>query len=576
MIKNIKLIFSVFEKKQKRKIAYLSFVLLLDAFVELIGISAILPFIQAMLQPDELVKNVYIHEIMKRFHINNDQLFIIIAVCIMIVYVLKNCFLMYMYSLQYRFSCYGKRDLSNRFMKCYLRQDYSYHIMHNSAEMMRDISQDVEMFYNTVLNYLQLYTELVVALIIVIFLIFTDVVISMGVAIALSFMIFFFVGKYKKTLIRYGEDRRYYQYKMTQYMQQGFGGIKEIKISNQEDFFLDSYEEANKKYANSYCWNLILNILPKPVMEALCVVGIMIVVCVKIVMQTNRIEFISTLAVFAVAAFKLLPSVNKISAYISNIYYHGVVIPAIVENVRNIEKQEKELNNMHINGEFLFKEAIELKHVSFCYPGIDKNVFSDVSLTIHKNESVAFIGPSGSGKTTIIDVILGLLVPQSGEVLVDSVPISNNLILWRKKIGYIPQTIYMLDDSIRNNVVFGYPVEEGDEAIWEALEDAQIKEFVKNLPDGLDTMIGESGVRLSGGQRQRIGIARALYKKPEVLVLDEATSALDVETEKAVMESVDYLHGKLTLVVIAHRLSTIENCDTIFEVKDGYVTQNSK
>ena len=573
MLKKIKVMFSVFDRRQKGKIVYLTFILLMDAFVELLGVTAILPFIDAILQPEILTGKPIVRDIMDRFSLDVDHLIVAIAIAIIIIYILKNLFLLYMSNLQYKFSYYGKRDLGNRFMKCYIRQDYSFHLKHNSAEMMRDISGDVDMFYTTVLNFMQLITEMVIAAVLIAYLFVTDILITIGVACALSFMLLFFMGSYKKTLVRLGEERRHYQYKMTQGMQQGFGGIKEIKIANQEDFFVNEFADANNRSSEALRKNVFLNAVPKPVMEALCIAGLMTVISIKILNGTERTSFVSTLAVFAVAAFKLLPSVNKISGYIGNVFHNGVVIDTVADKVRKIEELEKQEKEADKSGRFVFNSAITLKDLTYRYPETDVDILRDVSLEIQKNESVAFVGPSGAGKTTSVDVILGLLIPSTGQVCVDNRDIMEDVAAWRRLIGYIPQTIYMLDDTIRNNVTFGEKRGEGDDEVWHALEEARLADFVRSLPEGLDTMIGEAGVRISGGQRQRIGIARALYRRPEILVLDEATSALDTETEKAVMESIEDLQGKLTMIIIAHRLSTIEHCDKVYEVKDGTITR---
>jgi len=573
MKNKIRLMFSIFDKKQKLKIAYITFILLIDAVVELLGVTAILPFIDAVTQPDNLVEKPYIKWIMGRFALDVNSLIVVIAIGIIIIYILKNVFLLYITNLQLKFSYYGKRELSNRFMRCYIRQDYTYHLKHNSAEMMRDISNDVDMFYSTVLNFMQLVSELVVSFVLIAFLLIKDFFITVGVAVSLCFMVVFFIGKYKKTLVQLGKDRRYYSFKTTQYMQQGFGGIKEIKISNQEEFFIGEYADANNKNAEAIRKNVFLNAVPKPVMEALCIAGLMLVISIKVMGNADKSTFVGTLAVFAVAAFKLLPSVNKISSLLGNIFHTGVVIPTVVDKYKLLGELEAVDNDSLISEKSMtFSKGIEVRELTYRYPDTDRDILRGVNFDIEKNTSVAFIGPSGAGKTTTVDVILGLLNPASGKVLVDGVDIAGNISAWRHYIGYIPQNIYMLDDTIRNNVSFGM-ADTDDDKVWHALEEAQLADFIRTLPDGLDTMIGEAGVRISGGQRQRIGIARALYRNPELLVLDEATSALDSETEKAVMESIEHLQGKMTMIIIAHRLTTIEHCDHVYEIDNGCVTK---
>lgn len=577
MINKIYKMIAVFNSRQKRQLVGLTFIILIQAMLELVGVSIILPFIDCIMQPETLLANPYISMVLKAFHLSQNSLIIYICVAIICIYIIKNLFLIFLTNIQYKFSYYGKRDLSNRFMKCYLYQDYNFHLVHNSAELMRDISSDTNMFYTTVLNFVQLISEMVICVVLVGYLLLQDTLITIGVAVSLSLMLLFFMGNYKKVLVSLGNQRRYYTYKMTQSMQQGFGGIKEIKISNKEDFFLQEFSDANKKNAEAERRNVFLNAVPKPVMESLCITGLMLVIAVKIALGVDSSAFIKTLAVFAVAAFRLLPSVNKISGYIGNILHNGVVIEEVHTKEKQIRQMEQEISQSVYEVPIEFREKISVENLIFKYPEAENNVLENVSLDIYKNQSVAFIGPTGAGKTTLVDLILGLLEPTEGRVLVDTHDISESLYHWRELVGYIPQNIYMLDDTIRNNVLFGTEASAKDEdAVWEALREAQLDEFVRTLPEGLDTMIGEAGVRLSGGQRQRIGIARALFRKPQVLVLDEATSALDNNTETAVMEAVEHLQGKLTIIIIAHRLTTIRNCDVIYEVCDKNVVRKEK
>ena len=312
--------------------------------------------------------------------------------------------------------------------------------------------------------------------------------------------------------------------------------------------------------------------IPKPVIETLCICGLLGAIAIKFWWRgANITYFVPIISVFAVAAFRLLPSFNRITEYIGNIMYEKSAINSVYADLKEVD----ELNAMkkEADGEqraITFDRAIDIQNLSFAYPGTDKYVLKNLNLCIEKKSSVAFIGQSGAGKTTLADIIMGLLEPSEGNVYVDGNSIYDNLRGWHKVIGYIPQTIYLMDDTIRNNIAFGLEKDEIDEKKLEhAVEQAQLTELIAGLEEGLDTQIGEMGIRLSGGQRQRIGIARALYHNPEILVLDEATSALDNETEKAVMDAIEALHGKMTLIIIAHRLSTIKNCDYVYEIGNG-------
>ena len=540
----VKSVLKVFDGKQKRKLVGMMFLILINSGVSLLGVSVLSPFITAVMNPEELLKNDIIRSVYDGFHMQNtNQLITLLSVLIIIVYIAKNAFIIFINNMLYCFSYYGKREMQDRMMKYYISRDYTFFLNHNSAELMRDI--------NTLL--------------------------TLGVAFAMVVMVFIFMKKLRRTLARFGDDRRKYNANILQCMQQAFGGIKEIKIANREAYFEGEFVKQNGLYTYVIKQNSFLSSIPKPIMEALCITGLMAAIIVRInATSTSPEQFVGTLAVFAAAAFALLPSANKMSEYLGSIIHNGVVIHKIGEEyaaIRDMEIQtEKEENYKKVT---LDKE-IKVEDMTFHYPDTEDAVLAHVNVTIPKNKSVAFIGPSGAGKTTMVDLILGVLKPQAGKITVDGMDIKESYRGWHDKIGYIPQTIYMLDDTIRNNIAFGKVKSIDDAEIWAALKQAQLDEFVKSLDEGLDTMIGEAGVRLSGGQRQRIGIARALYRRPEVLVLDEATSALDTETEAAVMEAIDSLQGKMTMLIIAHRLSTIKNCDMVYQVEGGSVTRKEK
>ena len=566
----VKSVFKVFDGKQKRKLFGMAFLILINSGVSLLGVSVLLPFIQAVTAPEELLANRYVAAFYEWMGMENpNELITAIAIGIVIVYLAKNAFIIFMNNMQYRFSYYGKREMQDRLMKYYISKDYTFFLNHNSAELMRDINNDPEMFYAAVLNMLQLAAELCTSTILIIFLVVTDPIITLGVALAMMLMVLLFMKKLKRTLARFGDERRKYNANIIQCMQQAFGGIKEIKIANRESYFEEEFRKQNGLYTYVIKQNAFLSSIPKPVMEALCIAGLMITIAVRINMtESDPTHFVGVLAVFAAAAFYLLPSANKMSEYLASIIHNGVVI----HKYKKIRDLEIDLSEERDYPAMALEREIRVNDMTFTYPEMEEPVLSHVNVTIPKNSSVAFIGPSGAGKTTMVDLILGVLKPQEGQITLDGVDISTSYRGWHDKIGYIPQTIYMLDDTIRNNIAFGKKEGINDEDVWAALRQAQLDEFVESLEEGLDTVIGEAGVRLSGGQRQRIGIARALYRKPEVLVLDEATSALDTETEAAVMQAIDSLQGKMTMLIIAHRLSTIKNCNIVYKVENGSVT----
>ena len=312
--------------------------------------------------------------------------------------------------------------------------------------------------------------------------------------------------------------------------------------------------------------------IPKPIMETLSITALMIAIILKLLSGTQMSSFMTTISVFAIAAFRLLPSFNRITGYVSVIIFNFPAFEAVYQDLKRVDELlgTSYLTTQDAKEALPLKEKIQIQNLSYKYPEGEDFVLRDVNISIPKNKSIALVGPSGAGKTTLADLILGVLEPTKGNILIDETDAFAHLTAWQKNVGYSPQTIYLMDDTIRNNIIYGAEAAD-EERLMKAVEEAQLKEFIESLSEGLDTEVGERGIRLSGGQRQRIGIARALYSNPEVLVLDEATSALDNETEKAVMDAIDSLSGSKTLIIIAHRLTTVENCDIKYEVKNGGV-----
>lgn len=564
----------IFDKKQKLKAALLFLVIIIGAFVELVGVSAVLPFISAVLSPEQILKNPYLGGVYRFLGFRDiNQYIVFLGSAIIVVYILKNIYVYIMHSMQYRFTYENQRMLSYKMMDCYMKQPYLFHLDHNSAELSRNINEDTVSFFEAILAGLQFASEGGVCLALLLFLLYQEISITLGVIVLVGMFGFVFLKVFKKRLKAAGKRSRDKQGSTRRAVLEALGGIKEIKVLNREHVFVEEYNEEYKDYAESNRRFKVYGMIPKPVMETISISGLLLIVCVKVALGADAVSFIPTISVFAVAAFRMLPSANRMAEYMSRIMFSKPAIDAIYHDLKEIDKLMEDMKTVEDTEEIPFRKEIAVKDITFHYPGTEKSVFSHASLLIPKNKSVAFIGPSGQGKTTLADIILGLLEPQEGAVLVDGIDIRRGIHAWNRKLGYIPQTISLLDASIRENILFGIEKEQIDEQrLQEALREAQLKDFIDTLEEGLDTVIGEGGVRLSGGQRQRIGIARALYHNPEVLVLDEATSALDNDTEAAVMEAIDYLAGSKTLIIIAHRLSTIQNCDLVYKIEGGAVS----
>lgn len=568
----------IFKTKDRVKIALLLIMVVAGSFMELLGVAIFSPFIEIIMNPQTIQENEYLQMTYVLFGCNNFKEYLaVIAVCIIFIYIFKNVFLWIEQDCILKFSYNMQRKLSTRLLNTYLQEPYTFHLNKNVAELQRSMQEDTALFSQVLIHTLQLIAEITVCGVIGVYLFVVSKSITAVVVGLLIVCVGVFTTITKRFSKRLGKDAQIYKAKLYQWVNQSMGGVKEVKVLNREDYFVQNYEKYYKLYIKGLRLNKLLSITPKYVVEASCMTGLLIAIIVKMFFgqKDDIATFIPQLSVFAVAAFRLMPSVGKINEHINNILYAAPSVELIYHDLKEIEDfQKTEVNE---EKEWKFEHQIEARNITYAYPDSEKNVLENAGCVIPKGKTAAFIGGSGAGKTTIVDIILGLLTPQVGKVMADDMNIFKNLSTWHHQIGYIPQTIYLSDDTIRNNVAFGIMEEDiNEQAVLEALDKAQLLEFIDALPEGLNTMVGDRGVRLSGGQRQRIGIARALYHNPEILVLDEATSALDNETEAAVMEAVEGLRGKHTIIIIAHRLTTIRNADIIYEVCDGKITEKTK
>lgn len=568
----------IFTAKDKRKIVLLLVAVVIGSFLELLGVTIFMPFINIISNPQTIQKTWYLKLFYDGLHFSSTKNFMIALSCAIIaVYLIKNIYLIVEKNCIYKFSYSTQMRLSTRLLETYMKEPYTFHLNKNIASLQRTIQEDTGRFMQVILYFMELATELVVCLILGIYLLF----VSKSITIIVVSLLVVFVGTFLACTRRYsnqlGRDNQVYQGKIYQWMNQALGGIKEIKILERDSFFVDEYQKYYAKFARGLRLSRTISILPKYLVEAVAITGLLIAIIVKMTFgEADLIYYIPQLTVFAVAAFRLMPCVGRINEYATNMLYAfpsvDLIYKDLVEIEDYVEKQDHEVAE-----KWNLKNAIEVKDVTYYYPDTEEPVIDGASLTIQKGKTVAFIGTSGAGKTTMVDIILGLLVPQKGVVMADEINVHEKPKTFHAQIGYIPQVIYLSDDTIRNNIAFGVKEAQIDEAaVQAAVEKAQLTEFINSLPHGLDTIVGDRGVRLSGGQRQRIGIARALYHDPGILVLDEATSALDNETESAVMEAIDHLQGLKTMIIIAHRLTTIRNVDKIYEVGEGKVRERSK
>lgn len=569
----------ILDSRERRKLLPLVVLTLIGSAFELIGVTVFMPFIQIIMQPDSVIKsNKYLYWAYSKFHFTNATYFMVaICVAIILIYVIKNVFLIWQKKVIYQYSFDVQKHLATKLLNAYMHEPYSFFLQKNIAELQRALQEDVANFSGFIMQFLELAAELVVCILIVIYLFTVNMTICVVVAGTMALCVFAFVMVSKRMSTTLGRDCQRYKAKIYQWINQAIGGIKEVKILETEKFFTHSFSSYYDKYANALCILHLLAMIPKYIVEAFCMAGILLALIFMLLWGNADIaSFIPQLSVFAVAAFRLMPSVGRINGYVTQMISYLPSINLVYHDLQEVDDYQKKQTET-VPKDWKFRGQITVEDVTFHYPRTDRSVINHVSFNIPKGKMVAFIGASGAGKTTMVDLILGLLAPNSGQIRADGMDIQKNPQTWHRELGYIPQAIYLADESIRENIAFGVDEDKiDDEAVKRAIQQAQLEEYIASLPEGMNTMVGDRGVRISGGQRQRIGIARALYHNPEILVLDEATSALDSETESAVMEAINSLQGVKTLIVIAHRLTTIQNADLFYRVEDGKVIPQTK
>ncbi len=566
--------------KQKKKLLIVSLVALIGSMWELLGVASILPFIEMIMTPEEAEGKWYTELVVKYFGAQDPmERMTIIGICIIIIYIIKNAYLMFSSYVQTAFSTGVQKELSVKLMKTYLGSSYLFHLDHNSSVLIRSINQDVVGVFGMYYYLLRAVSEVFTVAAISIYIVMLDPVLAVSLILILGSCMLVLVFGLKKLMKYFSRQAQNCEGRMLQYLSQAFNGIKEIMVKNRQRYFVDAFDDACSINARATKIDYFLNSITTYIYEVVCICGLLGIVIVRLHFADDVSIFVTRLATVAMAAFRLFPSMGRLTTNTNGMVYNRVRLDYVYENIKEIEGDEGYIARLEEDTKDTlgFEDKLEVKDVVWRYPQGQDDVLKEAGLVIKKGESVALIGPSGAGKTTMADVILGLLKPKKGKVLLDGKDVYEHPAGWARVIGYVPQAVYLTDDTIRCNVAFGIDEKEiDDRRVWDALKEAQLAEFVKGLPDGLDTSVGERGVRLSGGQRQRIAIARALYDDPRILVLDEATSALDNETETAVMEAIDSLQGSKTMIIVAHRLSTIRNCDKIFEIRDGKASLRDK
>lgn len=567
----------LFNNRDRRIVVLLILMMIVSAMLEVCGVGLMVPLMTAITDPECITNNAIIAMVCGILGITSHHDFVLACVLAFIaLYIFKDLFITFETRIRYKFIFNRRYETQNEIYEAYMNRPYEFFLNSSDGEVLRIINEDTGRAYTMLIALMSLISESIVALALVITVFIVSPLMTTLVALAMGITSIVIIKVIRPKMSVVGETARNRNADFNEWVMQSLGGMKEIKVSNTTDFFRRGFDVVGKEYIDAFRKNAVWSMIPRLIIEMVSVTAALSVVAFLIFRGQSVEDLIPAISAFALAAIKILPSANRIVVALNEVAFSE---PALDNTIREVEVLSKAADakpaiNVSTGASRLSRPAdkVELKDITYMYPNSDKKILDNANMEIPIGKSIGIVGASGAGKTTAVDVLLGLLTPKSGQVLCDGRNVFEDYAGWLSNIAYIPQTIFLTDDTIRANVAFGIDADKVDEAkVWNALKKAQLEDFVKTQPGGLMNRIGERGVRLSGGQRQRIGVARALYNDPEILVFDEATSALDNDTEAAIMESINALHGEKTLIIIAHRLTTIENCDMVYRVENGKI-----
>jgi len=564
-------------RRRRLRMALLLGGLLLGGLLEMISIGSIPAFVALLVAPERLFTLLPENDLTIGM-VNMEPATLVFTGALFLagLFFVKNLYLAGLIYAEQRLIRDVNITVSLRLLRAYLYAPYVFHLQHNPAKLIRKITYDSVQAVQVISGAMRIMRECLVLLVVFALLMLMDPLVSLAIFLLLGATTSVFYLRVRQTLAARGRLEQQHRAAQLKAVNQGLGAIKDAKVMGREASILKEYEQETRGLQRQQLYLRVVSEFPKLFLEATAISAVLVVSVIFMLLERPAQEMLPVLTLLAVAVVRMIPAFNGISWVLSSMRFQLPCLETVCRELTRLQDPagEQELNNEPNTAADAdrqpLQKAISLENVWFRYPEAADETLRGISLTIAAGESVALVGPSGSGKSTLVDIILGLLSPTAGQVLVDGEDIHNRLASWQRQIGYIPQDIYLLDDTIRRNIAFGLDNQEIDEvAVNEAIRAAQLEEFVATLSLGLDTVIGNRGVRLSGGQRQRVGIARALYHKPKVLVMDEATSALDNDTEREVIVAINRLRGELTLIMVAHRLTTVEGCDRVYTLSSG-------
>ena len=550
---------------ERRKLTFVWVLVLIGMVLELLSLGLIIPFMGLLTQDDYATKFPSLYS--QLGEPSQQKILVAGVLFILLVYLIKAVFTYYSNWVQRAFLNKVTARLSNELFQRYLRQSYSFHLDHNSSTLITNAENGRTVVSGGLEPLLVLLTDGLIASGMFVLLLLVEPIGTLCVLALFAIASVLFQFSTRKRIHIWGIAKKIESRLVLKHLQQGLGGAKEVKIMGREQLFLEEHKKSVNASMEVDRRFMMLQIIPRLSLELLAIVGLVVLVIAMISSGDSVSQLLPVIGLFAATSFRIIPSISRILASVQTIGYSKPIIHSVFNDLRlSVPETPK------IGTEIKFNTSVCFNNVSFKYSNAADNAIGGLSFCIGKGEAVGIIGHSGAGKSTLVDILLGLLQPTVGEVLVDGLDIQNNLRSWQDHIGYVPQTIYLVDDTLARNVAFGLPDDMVDhDAVARSIMAAQLDEFVASLPDGINTIVGERGVRLSGGQRQRIGIARALYNDPEILVLDEATSSLDTETEQGVMDAVKELLGTKTIVIIAHRTTTVSYCTKVYKMDKAQI-----
>lgn len=567
MMNTLKKLNLLITKRQRKGLLILTFLLFLGMFLEVFGLGVLIPALSILLDPEAIEKTIILRDI--RFFLLDlsYQKFIILFLCaIVFLYVIKAFFLILLTHKQNRFLANTTTSISNNLLNNYLSQPFNFHLNRNTAELVKNIQIEVNFLNSYLMALLTIVIESAIVLSIIIFLVYIEPLGAIAIGMFYGILSMSFFNFTKKKLKLMGDLRQELDAEMSKIALESLGGIKDLIILNKTKYFINHFSHQNFLKAKVMANQGTISQIPRFYLELISIIGLVSFLIIMIVQGKSTETLIVVLGVFVAATFRMIPSLNRIITASQNIKYYSSSLELVSKELNEFdEKNQLNLNKQTVN----FIDSIVIENLSFNYNN-EISILDNLNLTINKGLTIGIIGESGSGKSTLIDLIIGLFEPTNGFIKIDGQSYLQTSQGWRNKIGYVSQSIYLMDESIKKNIALGCQEDEIDEVkILKIIEQVQLTKYINTLQEGIHTRVGERGVQLSGGQRQRIGIARALYNNPEVLILDEATSALDLETESEVMQSVKTLKGQKTIIIIAHRIATLKDADVIYEIKNN-------